>query len=85
MEEKRKTEASRHALELQQQRLRELELKEKKEKSDEAFKAWLESTAQRTKSLPHSYAKCDGAITGECRLSTTTGCMYVHTYACHLT
>ncbi|KAF6031102.1 hypothetical protein EB796_010578 [Bugula neritina] len=64
LEQKRKTAALAMALEKEQQKLKELELKEKKEKSDEAFQAWLKKVGPRMKTVPHSYAKCDGAVTG---------------------
>jgi len=66
LEQKRKTAALAMALEKEQQKLKELELKEKKEKSDEAFQAWLKKVGPRMKTVPHSYAKCDGAVTGSC-------------------
>ena len=64
IEQKKKTDELQHALEVEQQKLKELELKDKKEKSDAAFKSWLEKSMQRVRSAPHSYAKCDGTITG---------------------
>ena len=64
LEQKKKTDALRHALEIEQQKLKELELCDKKEKSDAAFKSWLEKSFQRAKTIPSSYAKSDGAITG---------------------
>ncbi|XP_067931691.1 coiled-coil domain-containing protein 34-like [Watersipora subatra] len=64
LEQKKKTDALRHALEIEQQKLKELELSDKKEKSDAAFKSWLEKSFQRAKTIPSSYAKSDGAITG---------------------
>lgn len=71
MDQKKKADALQHALEIERQKLKELELKDKKEKSDSAFKAWLEKSAQRDKPRPHSYAKCDGAITGK-KLNTSS-------------
>ena len=65
IEQKKKADAIQHALEVERQKLKELELSEKKEKSDAAFQAWLEKSAQRDRPRPHSYAKCDGALTGK--------------------
>jgi len=73
LEQKKQEDARQHALEAERQRLKELQLQEKKKQSDEAFNKWVASISNRPRSIPHTYARCDGAITGK-SLSGNTVC-----------
>lgn len=64
LQQKRKTESINRALEVEKNKLRELELKEKKEKSDQAFANWLQHISMRQKTKACTYVTCDGMLKG---------------------
>lgn len=74
LEEKGRAAALHRSLELEQQRLKEEELREKKERSDAAFLKWLEKSSSRAKPNHHTYAKCDGMLTGKYHYSCGAAC-----------